>query len=73
VIHGDLAARNVLLAYGRIAKITDFGLSRKLYQYTNYVSKQDVSLQTLKLRVLAKSFILRVLSTETSALEMDGN
>ncbi|XP_021963389.2 vascular endothelial growth factor receptor 3 [Folsomia candida] len=41
VIHGDLAARNLLLGYGRTIKITDFGLSKKLYQYTDYVKKQD--------------------------------
>jgi len=42
VIHGDLAARNVLLTSQRIAKITDFGLSRKLYDYSNYVKKNQV-------------------------------
>ncbi|XP_021961793.1 macrophage colony-stimulating factor 1 receptor 2 isoform X1 [Folsomia candida] len=31
VIHGDLAARNVLLSFDRRAKITNFGLSTKLY------------------------------------------
>lgn len=37
VIHADLATRNVLLTSDKVAKITDFGLSRRLYEYTNYV------------------------------------
>jgi len=41
VIHGDLAARNVLLTEKRIAKVTDFGLSRQLYNYSQYVKKQQ--------------------------------
>lgn len=44
VIHGDLAARNVLLTLSLQAKITDFGLSRQLYDYTNYVKKQQAPL-----------------------------
>ncbi|ODN05825.1 Vascular endothelial growth factor receptor 3 [Orchesella cincta] len=44
IVHGDLAARNVLLTEHRIAKITDFGLSRQLYNYATYVKKKDVKL-----------------------------
>ena len=32
IYHGDLAARNVLLTDSLIAKISDFGLARRLYQ-----------------------------------------
>jgi len=36
VIHGDLATRNVLLTENKIAKICDFGLSRRLHNYRIY-------------------------------------
>ena len=31
IMHGDLAARNVLVAENYVAKITDFGLSKMMY------------------------------------------
>jgi len=37
VVHGDLATRNVLLDEYYNCKIGDFGLSRKLYEYQQYV------------------------------------
>ncbi|ODM90630.1 Vascular endothelial growth factor receptor 3 [Orchesella cincta] len=44
IVHSDLAARNVLLNADRTVKITDFGLSRRLYSYSVYVKKQSVPL-----------------------------
>jgi len=41
VVHGDLAARNVLISSSGEAKITDFGLSRKLYSYSDYVKQKQ--------------------------------
>ena len=40
----NLAARNVLLTHGRIAKVADFGLCTRLYYQTSEIkgSKQNV-------------------------------
>lgn len=42
ILHGDLAARNVLLTDSKVAKICDFGLSRSLYK-DNYYRKTSKS------------------------------
>ncbi|CAG7722034.1 unnamed protein product [Allacma fusca] len=44
VIHGDLATRNVLLYSENHVKITDFGLSRQLLNYDNYVKQSQTKL-----------------------------
>ncbi|CAG7833276.1 unnamed protein product, partial [Allacma fusca] len=44
VIHGDLATRNVLVFEKLVVKITDFGLSRRLYSCMNYKRKSQVPL-----------------------------
>lgn len=44
VLHGDLAARNILLCANKIVKICDFGLSRSVQQDPNYRKKSDTPL-----------------------------
>ncbi|KZC11866.1 Vascular endothelial growth factor receptor kdr-like [Dufourea novaeangliae] len=41
VLHGDLAARNILLAENNVVKICDFGLAKNMYKYGNYEKKGD--------------------------------
>ena len=43
VLHGDLAARNILLAEDNVVKICDFGLARSMYRNNNYKKEGDVS------------------------------
>ncbi|XP_044736869.1 vascular endothelial growth factor receptor kdr-like [Chrysoperla carnea] len=44
VLHGDLAARNVLVAENNVVKICDFGLAKSIYKDSNYVRKKDCPL-----------------------------
>ncbi|XP_077296632.1 vascular endothelial growth factor receptor 1-like [Arctopsyche grandis] len=41
VLHGDLAARNILLADNNVVKICDFGLAKNMYKTDNYKKKGD--------------------------------
>ncbi|XP_020711039.2 vascular endothelial growth factor receptor 1-like [Athalia rosae] len=41
VLHGDLAARNILLADDNIVKICDFGLAKNMYKDDNYKKRGD--------------------------------
>lgn len=43
VLHGDLAARNVLLCSNNVVKICDFGLARAMYETRVYSKKGGVS------------------------------
>lgn len=42
VIHGDLAARNILLCDNNVVKICDFGLARLMYKTKSYRKKKEV-------------------------------
>jgi serine/threonine protein kinase len=42
-IHRDLAARNVLLDENLIAKVSDFGLAREVYENGYYFKESKVS------------------------------
>jgi len=66
VVHGDLASRNVLLDAYLVAKVSDFGLSRNLYNYNNYVKKGRV-IQFLNPKHSTKMYHV----SGTNAVEMD--
>lgn len=52
VLHGDLAARNILLCDDNVVKICDFGLARSMYKSDNYKKKGEVSENVAELRFL---------------------
>ena len=60
--HGDLAARNVLLTESLVAKISDFGLSRRLYQELD--EPQDVIKQADKNNKIPVSLPMKWLPLE---------
>ncbi|XP_055303679.1 macrophage colony-stimulating factor 1 receptor 1-like [Sitodiplosis mosellana] len=41
VLHGDLAARNILLCSNNVVKICDFGLARSVYKREEYIKKSQ--------------------------------
>ncbi|XP_068082704.1 vascular endothelial growth factor receptor 2 [Anabrus simplex] len=63
VLHGDLAARNVLLADHDIVKICDFGLAKSMYKSDNYKKKGDGPLPIKWMAV--ESIRDRVFSTQS--------
>lgn len=50
VLHGDLAARNVLLCDDNVVKICDFGLARSIYKSENYLKKSEVRKQKTEIK-----------------------
>ena len=40
VLHGDLAARNILLADDGVVKVADFGLARQLFHDYDYKKEE---------------------------------
>ena len=47
VLHGDLAARNVLLADQGVVKVADFGMARQMKDY-DYEKKGEVRKTKIK-------------------------
>lgn len=61
IVHADVATRNVLLTSDNTAKISDFGLSRRLYDYTQYVKNNQ---EPLPWRWMAPEALRRLVFTE---------
>ncbi|XP_056632203.1 vascular endothelial growth factor receptor 1-like isoform X1 [Diorhabda sublineata] len=63
VLHGDLAARNILLSEDNIVKICDFGLAKSMYKNDNYRKKGDCPLPVKWMAI--ESIRDRVFSTQS--------
>lgn len=72
VIHGDVAARNVLLCSESHAKLTDFGLSRRLYEYTVYKKIHEVCIIEISVQNHSLIESIDVSSLGTPPLAMVG-
>jgi serine/threonine protein kinase len=67
-MHGDLAARNILLADDNVVKICDFGLAKSMYKSDNYRKKGDVSESPLSFPVVRVGFeLLTVVTMKSTA------
>ncbi|XP_076383505.1 vascular endothelial growth factor receptor 1-like [Megalopta genalis] len=60
ILHGDLAARNILLADDNVVKISDFGLAKSLYKEEMYKKNSDcplpikwLAIETMKDRIFS--------------------
>ncbi|GFG30459.1 hypothetical protein Cfor_06906 [Coptotermes formosanus] len=62
-MHGDLAARNILLADDNVVKICDFGLAKSMYKSDNYRKKGDGPLPVKWMAI--ESIRDRVFSTQS--------
>ena len=62
IYHGDLAARNILLNEQLIAKVSDFGLSRRLYHDLSQISVyKEGNTNTTTMKLPMKWLALEVL------------
>ncbi len=51
IVHGNLAARSILLADRNIAKISDFGLARAMYKVDAYIAEKEVKIRLFSVSV----------------------
>lgn len=49
LVHRDLAARNVLVGSGKVLKISDFGLTRDVYEADTYLKQSKVRYGSMSL------------------------
>ena len=73
VIHGDLAARNILLSENNVIKICDFGLAKNIYSDPNYHKKSNVSGLEVVLVACRFRFGRTIIILGTASDKVDGS
>lgn len=53
LVHRDLAARNILVGSGKVLKISDFGLTRDVYEADTYLKQSKVIKNKLRIQFIA--------------------
>ena len=71
IYHGDLAARNVLLTEQLVAKISDFGLSKRLYQKISPDDNGRMSGEMACVKLPVKWLALEVLMHGNATIKSD--
>lgn len=56
ILHGDLAARNILVTADKTIKICDFGLAKQLFEYSVYVQKQEVKYMLISQCIIVNTY-----------------
>lgn len=77
VLHGDLAARNILLCDDNVVKICDFGLARSMYKNDNYKKKGEVGVafsgSLMRTQIRIKMFFISIFPPGNVTVQMVGH
>lgn len=71
MVHGDIAARNIVLTRKLICKISDFGMSYRLYAYQTYAKTKLTVSRLYWVKICGDKIMAQITSLGTP-LSLDG-